>query len=200
MTRSSQAVEARAMDINTLPPVSTKMTARQFLSLPEDGKQYELIDGEVFVMPSPGELHQRLVARIWRGFDEYFDRHEAGRAYVAPFDVRFDEANVYQPDVVVVLEEHAGRVTAKRVEGAPDLVVEVLSAGTAVKDRNVKLRAYARFGVTEAWLVDAERRRFEIHRLREDGTYALVKTVGEDGTLTTPLLPGLRMKVAKLYR
>src|SRR5206468_3747005 len=134
----------------------------------------------------------------WRGFDEDFDRHPVGRAYVAPFDVRFDEANVYQPDVLVVLEGHAARVTKKRVEGAPDLVVEVISPGTAVKDRNVKLRAYVRFGVREAWLVEAERRRFEIYRLRDDGTYALVKTVGEGGTLTTPLLPGLRMKVARL--
>jgi Uma2 family endonuclease len=91
-------------------------------------------------------------------------------------------------------------VTKRRVEGAPDLVVEVLSSGTELKDRNVKLLAYARFGVREVWLVEAARRRFEIYRLRDDKTYALIKTVGEDGTLTTPLLPGLRMKVTRLYR
>ena len=84
--------------------------------------------------------------------------------------------------------------------GAPDLVVEVLSPKTARRDRTVKLHKYAAMGVPELWLADADRARFEIYRLREDGTYVEAEVVGRDGVLRTPLLPGLEIAVSKLYR
>lgn len=190
----------RAMDPNTLPPVSTRMTADEFYRLPQDGRRYELIEGEVEVAPSPNEKHQRVTLALAARIYVYLEANPIGRVYTAPFDVELDEGNVYQPDVLVVLEGGAGTITAKRVVGAPDLAVEVLSRGTALRDRNVKLRRYAAAGVREVWLADAERERIEIHRLRADGGYAMVERVGRDGTLRTPLLPELEIVVATLYR
>ena len=187
------------MDINSIPPISTKMTSEQFYALPEDGKRYELIEGEVDVAPSPSMEHQRLSIRLAYALMKYFERKPVGEVLTAPMDVELDAANVYQPDLIVVLEENSRILTKARVVGAPDLIVEILSSGTAMKDRNVKLQRYAKAGVREAWLADPARRRFEIYRLRDDKRYAHVETVEEGGTLTTPMLPGLRIKVARLF-
>jgi len=188
------------MDPNTLPPVSTKLRAEEFYRLPEDGRLYELIEGEVEVAPSPNEKHQRVTLALAARIYMYLESHAIGRVYTAPFDVELDEENVYQPDVLVVLEAGAGTITARRVLGAPDLAVEVLSKGTALRDRNVKLHRYGAAGVREVWLADVDDERIEIHRLREDGSYALVERVGPDGVLRTPLLPELEIAVAALYR
>ncbi len=183
-----------------LPPVSMKITAEEFLAWPEDGKQYELIDGEVHMAPSPLEIHQRLVGRIFRFLDEYLEIRPIGRAYIAPFDVKLGESNVFQPDIMLILNEHGDRITESHVVGAPDMVVEILSPSTASRDKNIKFVAYAKSGVREVWIVEPNAQQFELYRLREDGQYGHAETVGYDGQLTTPLLPGLSISVSRLYR
>lgn len=187
------------MDVNSLPPVSTRMSASEFLELPEDGKRYELLSGDVYVTPSPLVIHQSVLLRLARSLDEFLTESGRGVVYVAPLDVVLDSSNVVQPDVFVVLTAHAYRLTTANIQGAPDLVVEVLSPSNALRDRNLKLSAYASASVPEAWLVDCERRSIDVFRLREDGRYALVATVDSTGAVDTPLLPGLVIEVRRLF-
>jgi Uma2 family endonuclease len=158
-----------ATDLSSCPVVSFKTTAADFRSWPEDGKRYELIDGEAYVSPSP-------------------------------FDVELDEENVFQPDVLVVLNCHSDRLLESHVLGAPDLVVEVLSPRTTERDRKQKFRQYAAKDVTEVWLADPLARTIEVNRRRDDGHLVLAETLGLDGTATTPLLPGLAIPVSRLFR
>ena len=183
-----------------LPPVSMNITAEEFLSWPEDGKQYELIDGEACMTPSPLEIHQRLVLNLASELLKYLDANPVGRVYVAPFDVELNASNVFQPDIIFILNEHGDRITASRVTGAPDLVIEILSPSTASRDKNIKFRTYASSGVHEVWIVEPNEQQFELYRLREDRQYGLSEIVGYDGTLTTSLLPGLSISVSRLYR
>src|SRR5207247_936896 len=118
---------------------------------------YELIDGEVFVAPSPDAEHQRLSVRLSYYLYGYLREQPIGEVFTAPFDVELDEDNVFQPDLLVVLSEHGQRV-GRHVRGAPDLVVEILSPSTAVRDRNVKLTTYAARGVAELWLAEPRTR------------------------------------------
>ncbi len=188
------------MKYSDLPPVSMKITAEEFLSWPEDGKQYELIDGDAYMTPSPFEIHQRLVLNLAVEFLNSLDTNPTGRVYVAPFDVELNASNVFQPDIIVVLNEHGDRITESHVVGAPDMVVEILSPSTASRDKNIKFVAYAKSGVREVWIVEPNAQQFELYRLREDGQYGHAETVGYDGQLTTPLLPGLSISVSRLYR
>jgi Uma2 family endonuclease len=127
--------------------VDTRLTYDDYCLLPNNGRRYEIIDGELFVTPSPRRAHQNVVAQLSYYLVEFARREERGRVYVAPFDVVFSLFDVVEPDILYVSKERASVVTEKNVQGAPDLVVEVLSETTAEIDRTTKLKLYARYGV-----------------------------------------------------
>lgn len=189
-----------AIDLSSCPVVSFKTTAAEFRSWPEDGKRYELIDGEAYVSPSPSRRHQEFIFELARLLGNYLEEHPIAKAFLAPLDVELDEENVFQPDVFVVLNTHSDRLLESHVVGAPDLVIEVLSPSNATRDRNLKFRRYAAKDVAEVWLADPNARSIELYRRRDDGQLVLAETLGLDGTATTPLLPGLAIPVSRLFR
>ena len=129
--------------------------------MPEDGRRYELYDGEVFVVPSPILLHQVVAMRLWRILDDYASQ-TGGLAVASPIDIVFSDYDVVQPDIVFLTADSMRTVSlTERVRQSPDLAVEVLSPSTASNDRGRKMRMFQRYGVPEYWIVDpnAETRR-----------------------------------------
>jgi Uma2 family endonuclease len=180
-------------------PVDTRLTYDDYCRLPDNGRRYEIIDGELFVTPSPRRAHQKVVTQLSRVLGNFVEAGDCGEVYVAPFDVVFSLFDVVEPDILYVSKKRASVVTEENVQGAPDLVVEVLSASTAEIDRTTKLKLYARYGVQEYWLIDPERCTAEIYR-REPQGFERVASLEASGSLTTPLLPGFSVTLRELAR
>jgi Uma2 family endonuclease len=175
-----------------------KMTFSDLERLPEDGRRFELYDGEVWEMPSAMPRHQAAAdnaLELLRGYR----KRGGGRAISAPLDIVFSKYDVVQPDVVYFLPERAhvvnpGKVTRDR----PDLAVEVLSPGTESNDRGRKLRMFARYGVPEYWILDPVEHTLEILSLRGD-LYVTALEAGGDTVVTSPLLADLSFPVSQLF-
>ena len=135
--------------------------------MPEDGRRYELYDGEISVVPSPILLHQVVAMRLWRILDDHAAQ-AGGLAVASPMDVVFSSYDVVQPDIVFLTAESMRTVSMRdRVRQPPDLAVEVLSPATASNDRGRKMRMFQRYGVPEYWIVDPIAQTIEIYRLAE---------------------------------
>jgi Uma2 family endonuclease len=178
-------------------PVDIRLTYEDYCRLPSDGKRYEIIDGELFVTPSAFRPHQRAVTRLTRYVSAFVEENDLGEVFVAPFDVVFSRFNIVEPDLLYVSKDRPSVLTEKNVQGAPDLVVEVLSFSTADTDKTIKLKLYARHGVREYWIIDPEGPSAEIYRWQKK-RFALVKTLGASDSLTSPLFPGFNLPLSKL--
>jgi Uma2 family endonuclease len=173
-------------------------TYDDYAALPDDGNRYEVFDGELVMAPAPTVMHQRGLMNFILTVTQHVKSHKLGECLVAPCDVILDERTVVQPDFIFVSNERASIVTEKNIQGAPDLVVEILSLSTAGRDRVTKLRLYARFGVPHYWLIDFTARTFEAFEL--DGTsYRLVVVHGENETFQSALFPGLSIPLNDIW-
>jgi Uma2 family endonuclease len=151
-------------------PAARRWTYAEFARLPDDGNRYEVIGGELHVTPAPTTLHQKIVTRIARRLEEFAELHGLGEVFVGPVDVLFAEGDYLEPDLVFVRRERLDVVSDRGLEGAPDLVVEVLSPTTASRDRRLKRERYAHFGVPEYWIVDPVAKRIEVHGAAGDAS------------------------------
>jgi Uma2 family endonuclease len=150
----------------------TVLTYADYAAIPEDGRRYELRDGELSVMPAPGTRHQGILRDLLGILNEHVKRGGLGVIFPAPVDCILADTTVLQPDLVFVDAARRAFVTERGIEGAPTLVVEILSPSTAGTDRTVKASLYARHGVPWYWIVDPEARTIEALALRE-GAYEL---------------------------
>src|SRR6266568_23138 len=139
---------------------------QDYLRIPDDGYRYEVLWGELVMPPSPTTAHQRVIVSLTRILSQHVITHDLGEIFVAPLDVVLSEQNVLQPDILFIAKEHLHIVTEANVSGSPDLVIEVLSPGTAAVDRGRRMDAFAAFGVPHCWLVDPHSRSLEIHEPR----------------------------------
>lgn len=177
-----------------------KLTYEDYARIPDDGQRHEIIDGEHYVSPAPSISHQRMVARIFRWLDGFVLRHGLGEVLFSPADVVLSWSDIVQPDLLFVSKERAGIVTEKNIQGAPDLVVEILSDGTRRLDETHKLDLYAHYGVSEYWMFDMPRKTTRAYRRAPEGLRLAVDLAAEAGdTLTTPLLPGLEIPLAEIF-
>src|ERR1019366_2754225 len=135
---------------------ATKMTYDLYRLLPEDGKRYELIDGELLMTPAPSPKHQRIVRRLGFQLSSYVEANGLGEVFIAPVDVVFEEHVVVEPDILFVSRERRGMVREEAIHGAPDVVVEILSPSSFYHDLRRKMGLYSQFGVQEYWIVDPE--------------------------------------------
>ena len=174
------------------------LTYADYCALPDDGLRYEIVDGMLFAEPSPRRAHQEAVGNLFAILHGYVRAHDLGKVYVAPFDVILDPRTTVVPDLVFVVRDRLGIVADRGVEGAPDLLVEVLSPGTARRDRVRKLNAYARLGVRHYWLVDPEAKTVEAFELVEDA-YRLAAAVGGDDEFRPGVFPGLAISLPILF-
>jgi Uma2 family endonuclease len=176
------------------PLASTPLSYAAYAEIPADGQRWEFLDGEVFVTPAPSPLHQFTVQELWRFLDNNLAVvGDDTIAFVSPIDVILNDAEIAQPDVVVA---RRAQVSGRGIEGAPPLLVEVVSPTRPSLDREVKHRRYAANGVARFWLVDPASRTMECFDL-VDGAYVRVATAS--GTETLAIAPGLRLELARLW-
>ncbi len=179
--------------------VAKLYTYADYLKLPDDGIRYEIINGELIMSPAPTLGHQSTAGNLFGYIWAFLQKHPRGEVYPAPTDVILSEIAILQPDIVFITRERSDILTRENIQGAPDLVIEVLSRGTEKRDREEKLAQYSRFEVQEYWMVDHEQQRVEVWR-REGGELSFHKRLEQNQILTTPLLPGLKIRLAKIFR
>ena len=178
------------------PLASTTLSYAAYAEIPADGKRWEFLDGEVFVTPAPSPLHQFAVMRLWRFLEDNLAAFGADAiAFASPIDVILNDAEIVQPDVVVA---RRGQVSGRGIEGAPPLLVEVVSPTRPSLDREVKARRYAANGVERFWLVDPVARTLECYRLAGE-RYEITATASGNATLDIGDLPGLTLPLERLW-
>ena len=184
---------------------ATKLTYEDFVLFPDDGKRHELIDGEHYVTPASNRRHQVAVTNLTALLVLAVRERRLGRVFVAPFDVVFTRYDVVEPDLLFISAERSAVLTDANVQGAPDLVIEVLSPTSRRQDEVLKRDLYERGGVAEYWLVDPEAETVKVlRRLEGDAEAArfdrpLLLTLREGDALSTPLLPGLEIPLSAIF-
>jgi len=164
-----------------------------------DTELVELIDGEVYVTPSPTPDHQRIVGRVFRALGDALAATGNGEVFFAPLDVVLDDATIMVPDIVVVLAERARIVSKKQLEGAPSMVVEVASPSTRRVDSGVKRDRFARAGVPEYWLLDPASGTALRYSQCAEGVYANVLVVNRDDMLVSATIDGLSLDLKMVF-
>jgi Uma2 family endonuclease len=183
------------MPLNTnFPP----LTVENYKLLPEIGPRYQLIQGDLYMAPAPNRFHQEISRNLQFELHSYLKGNPIGKLFNAPFDVYLDELNVFQPDLIIVLNERLGILSEQGAEGAPELVVEILSPKTRRLDLVNKKQEYARAGVQELWIIDPDLRTIMIHRFASDGVEKF-QQVSEQDRLATDLLPGFNLAVKTIF-
>ena len=181
-------------------PHRPKLTHADYELFPEDGQRHEIIDGEHFVTPAPNPHHQRIHRRIFLALGVFLEEHGLGELFSAPLDVVLSDFDIVQPDLVFFSTERLALLTERHAEGAPDLVVEVLSPSTRRRDERMKRNLYEQAGVREYWIVDPELETVKVYTLRDGLFAAAVELAMEAGdVLATDLLPGFELSLAKLF-
>ena len=165
--------------------------------LPE-GAGYEVIGGALVHEPAPSIAHQLVVKRVVIALDAFAAPRGSGLVIPSPVDVRLAESEVYHPDVVFVSAERRAIVGEASIEGAPDLVVEVLSVSSAYNDLRRKRDVYERGGVREYWIVDPMRRTVEV--LESVGASFVLRRERADGVVSSRVLAGFEIDVDEIFR
>jgi Uma2 family endonuclease len=171
---------------------------RDYAALPNDGRRYEILDGELSVTPAPSVDHQIVLANLFRILDAHVRARNLGIVLFAPLDIILTDANIVQPDLIYLDHERMSRSSRRGIEGAPTLLVEVLSPGTTGVDRNVKRALYARQGVPFYWIVDPEARTLEAFRADGDVSILVLRASGTEPCRVPPL-DGLPFVVEDLW-
>ncbi len=164
---------------------------------PEDGRRYELYDGEVYVVPSPIPLHQIVSARLYLALEEH-TRAYGGVVLYAPLDIVLTDFDVVQPDLIVFTRDRQHLIDPRKViRHAPDLAIEILSPSTSANDRGRKMQLLARHRVKEYWLVDPDGVTIEVYRLSGE-RFVLEGTARGGEPVRSALLPELHLRPCDL--
>jgi Uma2 family endonuclease len=173
------------------------LTYADLCELPDDSNRYEIIGGELIVSPSPNRSHQTVAYRLTQLIGDYVDARQLGQLFFAPVDVRLSAHNVVEPDLLFIRQDRLGIYgPTGPVEGPPDLIVEIISPSSKIMDRIRKAALYADSGVPEYWLVDPEKRDFQLLTL-EQGQYEPAEAV--DGRFHSTVIPGLVVDPTTLF-
>src|SRR5262245_6132307 len=177
-------------------------TYRDYEALPNDGRRYEIHDGELSVTPTPSLEHQIISARLFTHLSRYLEPRRAGLLLYAPLDViladRPDETTIVQPDILYIAPDRMAVASARGLEAAPTLAIEILSPSTRTIDRVVKRRLYARYGTPYLWLADPDARVVEAFALEGD-RYALAVSVAGAEPVDVPPFDGLGLIPGALW-
>jgi Uma2 family endonuclease len=178
--------------------VRVVLTYKDYEALPDDGRRYEIHDGELGVNPAPSPEHQRHSRRLFTSLNAHVEARGLGEVFFSPIDVILSDTAIVQPDIVYVASERLGAVSSRGIEGPPTLVIEILSPSTARTDRHVKLQLYARHRVPHYWIVDPEGRTLEAYTLVES-RYALAAHAAGHATFAAPPFADLAIPLASLW-
>ncbi|MFQ5829915.1 MAG: Uma2 family endonuclease [Candidatus Methylomirabilia bacterium] len=174
------------------------LTYKDYEALPADGRRYELHDGELSVTLAPSPLHQHILGNLNEIVRQHVKTHGLGEILFAPIDCILSETTILRPDLVYLDASRLSLVSARGIEGAPTLVVEILSPSTTLIDRSTKLQLYARYGAPYYWIVDPEARIIEVHVL-SGGAYQLVARAAGLQAVSLLPFPDLALVPASLW-
>lgn len=174
-----------------------KLNYNDYVKLPDD-KRYELIEGEIYMVPGPEFNHQIVSRNIGFLLWDYVKNKNLGIIVDAPLDVIFTPEDVVQPDIIFISNERKDIITKKNVRGVPDLLIEILSPSTMERDKIVKRILYARHGVREYWIVDTEAKKIEVMTLGDNG-FELFGIFFIDDTLSSPLIEGFSLSLREVF-
>lgn len=186
-----------ATDVRPSTPPSSlraRLGYREYCCFPDDGRRHEIIDGDHYTTPAPSTSHQTVSKRLLYQLYTQIELAGLGLVFDAPVDVQLTEHDIVQPDLVVVLAGRTQMIAPTKINGVPDLVVEILSASTAANDTTLKKQLYERTGVAEYWIADPDNQRLERFRL-VDGVYRLEHPADP----VTAFAGGLRVRLADVW-
>ena len=174
-----------------------KHTYADYLETSDD-ERYELLHGELVMAPASLTDHQDILGGLYSEMRTFVKEHNLGNVLLAPTDVVLSDTDVVQPDILFVSQARRHIRTRENIQGAPDLVVEILSPTTAERDRSVKSALYAQHGVQEYWIVDPDARTITVFLLNE-GEFEEVDTYSAGETLTSPMLAGFSIALDEIF-
>jgi Uma2 family endonuclease len=193
-----ETVTRSSLQTSRWPPPQGEWTFADYARLPDNGMRYEVIQGDLHMNPAPRPRHQRIVLDLSVILHQFVGSRDLGEVYVAPIDVILpDLASPVQPDVLFVAADRLDIIKDEFVEGAPDLIVEVLSPGNPLYDRRTKFQLYARAGVREYWIVDPETRTIDVFVLR-GRAYAPLGSFGPGEQARSEVLSDLTVRVSEV--
>lgn len=186
------------MALHDLP--TKKLTYEDYVLIPRDRKRHEIIDGKHYATTVPLLGHQDIVTRLAVRLGAYVEAHSVGEILTAPVDVLLSPHDIVKPDLFFISNERSSIVKEKNIQGAPDLAIEIHSGSSRRIDRGVKKQAYERWGVLEYWMLDPGRKEAEVWERTPKGLLRQRVLLSEKDVLTTPLLPGLEIPLAEIFR
>jgi Uma2 family endonuclease len=201
MTKNAPLALGRSADETAeLWPAQGLWRYEDYCRLPDDGWRYEVIRGRLLMAPAPKPRHQFSLGELHLAFRRFVDAGDLGAVLLAPIDVVLAKlATPVQPDLLFIRQERLDIVKENRIEGPPDLIVEVLSPSNWTTDRRDKHALYAEAGVAEYWIVDPEQRTIEVFVL-EEGGYRLFDQKGPGETIRSHSLDGLEVAIDGIFR
>ena len=179
---------------------SSQLTYEDYLQFPDDGKRHEIIEGDHYMTPAPRTKHQKISINLATAMAAFAKQKSLGVVLTAPCDVILSDENVVQPDLLYVSAARAAIVTEDNIQGAPDIVVEIISESTRKKDEVTKRKLYERFGVQEYWVVDPELEIVKVFK-RTQQKYGRATELSKEtnDVLATELLPGFNFAVSEIF-
>ena len=175
------------------------LTYDDYLVMPDDGKRYELIEGELFLCPTPSTRHQTVSRHLQFALMEALEKPGLAQIFDAPTDLVLNRTNVVQPDLIIIGAAKFHLITRRAIEGVPDVAVEILSPSSEDRDRFIKRKLFERLQIPEYWVVDPEASSLTVYRFHE-GSYGVRATHGQDGVLDCPEFPTLELPLADVFR
>ena len=172
-------------------------TYEDYARLPE-GSPYQLIGGDLIMVPAPAPYHQRISRKIEFMLLQHVEKNDLGEVFYSPIDVYFSEEDTFQPDIIFILKERSNIIGETKIEGAPDLIIEILSPSTAYYDLGRKYKVYEKAGVKEYWLVHPDRKAIEIY-LNSGEKFQLSQAVEEAGIVKSELLEDFEVELGKIF-
>jgi len=178
-----------------------RYTYQDYQELPE-GAPYQLINGDLVMTPSPSTYHQLISSRLeWELLK--LKVKVSGEVIHAPIDVYFFETETYQPDILFITKERLNIIGEQRIEGAPDLIMEILSPSTAYYDLKAKMRVYEKSGVREYWVIDPMEKSIEIYQNKECSfalaEKAILQSKSGKGSVSSRLFNQLKIDLKTVF-
>lgn len=204
MTRSAATIPVTTVSKPAAPSTRTNRARRTLLTYkdyaaitPDNNGNYQLINGNLVFMPSPTPQHQDVVTELATLLRVFAKSNNLGKVFTAPLDITFDETNTLQPDILFISKDRAEIIGEKRIEGAPDFIIEVLSEGNAPKEMAFKKYIYETFMVREYWVVNLKKMTI-VQYLNEEGEFQKIDTFKANEAVKSVALEGFQTKLEDL--
>jgi Uma2 family endonuclease len=176
----------------------TILTYKDYAAItPANNGNYALINGNIIFIPSPTPQHQDVVTELAMLLRVFAKTNDLGKVFTAPLDITFDELNTFQPDIIFIKKDRAHFIGAKKVEGAPDFVVEILSEGNIPKEMAFKKYIYETFMVREYWVVNLKKKTI-VQYLNEEGEFQKIGTFNDTEVVKSIAMEGFQTKLEDL--